>query len=238
MNTKSSRQVVAAVALLLMCLCLPVSVTANPVNESTCDATADHVLAAENYPEAIRLHRLFLRKDPTNALAYYHLGLAYGMVGRSFKEIEEYRTAMSLGLKTWDLFLNLGLAYYDQHELANATAAFETAVLLGPEHAETHFNLAVVYERENRLDEALKEIVASLVLALEDLDAANTDAIICAKMGNLVFARNIWTQLIDAAPDYAPARANLSILNRSRAEDCDSYPYSCESEILSGSGIK
>jgi hypothetical protein len=62
MKTKNSRQVVAAVALLLMCLCLPISVTANPVNESICDATADHFLAAESYPEAIRHHRVFLRK--------------------------------------------------------------------------------------------------------------------------------------------------------------------------------
>jgi Flp pilus assembly protein TadD len=232
MKTKNSRHVVAAVGLLLMCLFLPVSVTANPVNESICDATADHFLAAESYPEAIRYHRVFLRKYPTNALAHFHLGFAYGMVRRTFEEIEEYRTAMSLGLKTWDLFLDLGLAYYDQSELANATAAFETAVSLGPGHAETHFNLAVVYERENRLDEALKEIITSLVLAPEDLDAANTDAIICAKMGNLVFARNIWMQLIQTAPDYAPARTNLAILNRSRAEDCGSYPYSCESEIL------
>jgi Flp pilus assembly protein TadD len=210
--------------------------TALTTNGQACDVAADIALEAGDYPRAIELHSKLLRSERNNALAHYHLGFAYGMVGRTSEEIEEYGIAMSLGLKTWDLFLNLGLAYYDQHELANATAAFETAVSLGPEHAETHFNLAVVYERENRLDEALKEIVASLVLAPEDLDAANTDAIICAKMGNLVFARNIWTQLVQAAPDYASARTNLAILNRSCRGDCGPYYRTHQTELLSNFG--
>jgi tetratricopeptide (TPR) repeat protein len=214
-------------------LTIPTTLTANG---QACDVAADIALEVGDYPRAMELHSRLLRSGRNNALAHFHLGFAYGMVGRTSEEIEEYRTALSLGLKTWDLFLDLGFAYYDQHELANATAAFETAESLGPEHAETHFNLAVVYERENRLNEALKEIIASLVLAPEDLDAANTDAIICAKMGNLIFARNIWTQLIQAAPDYAPARTNLAILNRSCGGDCGTYYGTHQIDLLSNFG--
>ena len=78
------------------------------------------------------------------------------MAGLTAEEIGEYRTAIALGFKKWDLFLNLGLAYADRQDLEDAAAALETAVSLGPEHAETHFNLAVVYERENKLSEALE----------------------------------------------------------------------------------
>ena len=39
--------------------------------------------------------------------------------------------------------------------------------------------------------EALQEIIRALFLAPKDLDAANTDAIICARMGNLMRARDI-----------------------------------------------
>jgi len=199
------------------------SSAAMTAEERVCDVAADIALGLGDYPTAIGLHRRVLQSEGNNALAHYHLGFAYGIVGRTTEEISEYRAAIGLGLKNWDLFLNLGLAYFDRQELEKATAAFETAVSLGPQHAETHFNLAVVYERENRLDEALKEIVASLALAPKDLDAANTDAIICAKMGNLVFARNIWTQLVQAAPDYAPARTNLALLNRSCGDACGPY---------------
>jgi Flp pilus assembly protein TadD len=131
--------------------------------------------------------------------------------------------------------LNLGLAYYDQHDLPAATAALGTAVLFGPEHAETHFNLAVVYERENRLPEALQEITKALVLEPKDMDAANTHAIIRARMGNLVGARDIWTQLVRTAPDYALARSNLTILNRSCSGDCTSFSRLTQTGILSES---
>lgn len=203
--------------------------------EQVCDVTADTALTAQDYPTAIELHRKLLRSEARDALAHYHLGFAYGMVGQISEEIGEYREAIRLGLNKWDLFMNLGLAYYDHHELPNATAALETAVSLGPGHAETHFNLAVVYERENRLNEALQEIIAALLLSPRDLDAANTDAIICARMGDVVCARNIWTQLIRSAPDYTPARTNLAILNGSCGGVCgpDSNP---QAELLSQSG--
>jgi len=201
-----------------------------------CHVTADTALTAQDYPTAIGLHRRLLRSEDNNALAHYHLGFAYGMVGQISEEIGEYREAIRLGLNTWDLFMNLGLAYYDHHdEFANATAALQTAVSLGPGYAETHFNLAVVYERENRLNEALEEIIAALLLAPRDLDAANTDAIICARMGDVVSARNIWTQIIRSASDYAPARTNLAILNGSCGSACgtDSSP---QTELLSQFG--
>jgi Flp pilus assembly protein TadD len=223
-------------ALLVLCSASASETTAATIDEQLCDAAADIALEAGDYPMAIEMHSRYLRSKRNNALAHYHLGFAYGMEGRVTEEIDENHKAMTLGLNKWDLFLNLGLAYYDRDEFENATAALETAASLGPEHAETHFNLAIVYERENRLDEALHEIIASLVLAPDDQDALNTDAIICAKMGNLVFARNIWTQLIQAAPDYAPARTNLALLDQSCGESCAPYAHSHSGQLLSQFG--
>jgi len=217
MSQADGRLIFAVAALLIVFSAL----TSNAaVTADECDVAADVALGLGDYPTSISLHQRLLQSEGNNALAHYHLGFAYGMDGRTAEEIDEYRTAIRLGLKSWDLFLNLGLAYFDRHEIESATAAFETAVLLGPQHAETHFNLAVIYERENRLNEALQQIIAALVLAPRDLDAANTDAIICARMGDLASARKIWTQLIRAAPDYAPARTNLALLNQSCGRTC------------------
>jgi Tfp pilus assembly protein PilF len=93
---------------------LVISSRATTFEKQVCDAAADYALGMEDYPTAIRLHRKLLRSSKNNALAHYHLGFAYGMVGRSSEEIKEYRTAATLGLKKWDLFLNLGLAYADR----------------------------------------------------------------------------------------------------------------------------
>jgi len=205
--------IVVAVALALLLQFVPSS-QAGALEEEICDVNADSALGLEDYPATIARHRRVLQANNENALAHYHLGFAYGMTGHSEEEITEYLAAVKLGLQKWDLFLNLGRAYLERHELVHAAAALETAESLGPEHAETHFNLALVYERQNKLREALREISVSRLIEPEDLDAGNTNAIICAEMNDLSRARDIWTHLLLAAPDYDPARSNLIILRR------------------------
>jgi Flp pilus assembly protein TadD len=195
------------------------------VDDQICDMSADLAFGREDYPVAIRLHRRLLQSRPDNALMHYHLGFAYGMSGRSSEELKEYLTSARLGLRTWDLFLNLGLAYFTRHELAYAADALETAVSLGPKHPETHFNLALAYENENRMGDALREITAARRLAPNDPDIPNTNAIICAESGDLDRARDIWRYMVQLAPDYEPAGVNLSILNRSSARTTQLKPH-------------
>lgn len=232
MSSVNKTRIFSVVALLIVFSTTSYRVTAAS-DQPACDVAADVALALGDYSTAITLNQRLLQSEPNNALAHYHLGFAYGMVGRTADEINEYRTAVNLGLEEWDLFLNLGLAYFDRHQMKRATVAFETAVSLGPQHAVTHFDLAVAYERENRLHEAFQQIVAALALAPQDLDAANTEAIICARLGDVGSARHIWTRLIRAAPDYAPARTNLALLNRSCGGACGPHARSQRTAILS-----
>ena len=204
---------VAAVALTLFFPCAGPSWAGSPQDE-ICDFKADFLLGLEDYAAAIALHREVLHAHNDNALAHYHLGFAYGMTGRTSDEISEYLVAARLGLAKWDLFLNLGLAYLGQNESQKAANALQTAVKLGPDHLEAHFNLAIVYQSQNRLNEALREITAARRLAPEDFDAANTNATICAEMGDAICARDIWTHIAQVAPDCTTARINLMILNQ------------------------
>jgi tetratricopeptide (TPR) repeat protein len=183
--------------------------------DGICNTEADFPLGLEDYHAAIALHRKVLLAHDDNALAHYHLGFAYGMTGRSTEEVREYLAATRLGLRKWDLFLNLGIAYLDQQDWPKAIKALRTAVSLGPEHPEAHFNLAIAYERDNAFAQALQEVTVSLSLAPSDADAGNTKAIICAEQGDLVCARDEWTHLVQASPDFAPARVNLGILDSS-----------------------
>jgi Flp pilus assembly protein TadD len=180
--------------------------------EQTSDITADCALALEDYPPAIALYRSFLRSHPDDSLAHYHLGFAYGMSGRSSQERSEYLKAARLGLREWDLFLDLGLSYFEQRDYENAIHAFERSVTLGSHHPEARFNLAMAYEQAGRLPDAMREIIASLRMAPSDLDMRNTKAIICAELGDLKCAHDEWALLRQVAPTYAPARTNLAIL--------------------------
>ncbi|HUN58717.1 MAG TPA: tetratricopeptide repeat protein [Candidatus Binataceae bacterium] len=185
---------------------------ADPENSQICDATADYFLGNDDYPEAVRLHRLIVEQRPNDALAHYHLGYAEGMMGQTRNELEQYQTAALLGLKDWDLYLNLGRVYLEQGRIGPATQAFQTAVALGPDHPEGHFNLGLAYERQGMLDAASVELNKSLTLDPSQSDARNMLALVDAEQGNYLGAQKIWTELTRSEPNFAPAQANLAIL--------------------------
>ena len=214
-SSTSSIQTVSIILAAIIFLTVPLQVgptNAAGVEEQICDTSADFALGLEDYPAAIELHLNFLSSHLDNALAHYHLGFAYGMMGRVSQEIGEYRKAAKLGMRDWDLFVNLGLAYLEENDYSSAVAALQQSAALGPEHPEAHFNLAIGYERAGRFSDALREVITSLRLAPADPDMRNTQAIICAELGDVSCARDEWELLRQIAPDYVPARTNLSIL--------------------------
>ncbi len=180
--------------------------------EQVCDVGADYSLGSEDYAEAIRHHIEVLRRHPDNALAHYHLGFAQGMVTNRKAEVKEYQRAEALGLRTWDLFLNLGLAQLDNGELAAATDSLRRAVVLGGDHFESHFNLALVDERRGMLADAEHETLVSLRLNPLQPDARNLLGAIYAQEGKTAHASLVWLELLRDVPNYAPARANLELL--------------------------
>ena len=194
----------------------------SPASEAVCNVNADYALGVEDYPEAIRLHERIVRRDPNDALAHYHLGYAYGMNHNAPAELREYIRARELGLREWDLFLNLGLLYMERHELPAAINALTIATKLGPQRSEPHFNLSLAYERAGLLPEAQREILASLRLEPDQPDAENTLAVIDAEMGNYQDARTVWTNLLRIDPDYQPARKNVANLERENADGASS----------------
>ncbi len=179
-----------------------------------CDPLADYFLGMEDYPEAIRRHQDVIRKNPGNALAHYHLGFAYGLMGEHQLELYQYQQAISLGLDDWQLFLNLGLLYLETGQLRDATEVLRLATLLGPEHPESHFNLGLAYERRGMLAQAEQQMLLSLQIDPDQDDAENTLGAIYAEEGKYMRASEEWTSLVQANPNYAPARANLNILQR------------------------
>ncbi len=186
--------------------------SADTQDAQVCDPLADYYLGMEDYPEAIRRHRIVIRQNPSNALAHYHLGFAYGLIGEHRLELSEYQEAISLGLDDWQLFLNLGLLYLDNGQLRDATEVLRLATLLGPGHAEPHFNLGLAYERRGMLAAAEQQVLLSLEIDPDQVDAHNTLGAIYAEEGKYLRASQEWTEIVRANPDYAPARVNLNLL--------------------------
>jgi 4-amino-4-deoxy-L-arabinose transferase-like glycosyltransferase len=98
-----------------------------------------------------------VNKSPTNAAAYYNLGVAtYGM-GRFDESITAYSRALALYSKTSDLidvYNNLGNSYARSGMLTEAMKSYESALELDPTSEFTRRNLLVIrrmiLEREMR----------------------------------------------------------------------------------------
>ncbi|MEA2678704.1 MAG: protein O-mannosyl-transferase [Candidatus Binataceae bacterium] len=206
------KRIAFAAAVLLLSLGIARIACAGGADQQVCDVGADYALGVEDYPKAIRLHAEVARKHPDNALAHYHLGFAEGMVGNRTAELSEYQRAAALGLRNWDLFLNLGLAQLENGDLDEATDSLQRAVLLGEDHSESHFNLALVYERRGMLADAERETLDSLRFNPGQPDALNSLGVIYAEQGNTVRALLVWRELVREVPDYQPARTNLALL--------------------------
>jgi Flp pilus assembly protein TadD len=200
--------------------------------EQVCDVDADYSLGVEDYSEAIRRHVQVLTEHPDNAVAHYHLGFALGMVGNRMAEVREYQRAETLGLASWDLFLNLGLAQVENDDLDSATDSLRRAVLLGENHSESHFNLALVEVRRGMLADAEHETLASLKLNPNQPDARNQLGVIYAQEGKIARASLVWRDLVRELPDYEPARTNLVVLgSRSPVVGADDETAAADSPL-------
>src|ERR1700686_3431965 len=196
MFRRTLNRIALASGILLLLLGIACNASADESEQQVCDVGADYALGIENYPEAIRLRAEVVRKHPDNALAHYHLGFAEGMIGNRTAELSEYQRAAALGLRNWDLFLNLGLAQLENGDLDEATDSLQRAVLLGEDHSESHFNLALVYERRGMLADAERETLDSLRFNPGQPDALNSLGVIYAEQGNTVRALLVWRELV------------------------------------------
>ena len=212
MNMSTRNRIAFGAAVLLLSLGIARVASADRIEPQICDVDADYALGVEDYPEAIRLHAGLVRKHPDDALAHYHLGFAQGMIGNKTAEVSEYRRAATLGLKNWDLFLNLGLAQLENGDLNTATDSLRHAVLAGEDHPESHFNLGLVYELRGLHQDAEREMLESIRLNPRQPDARNLLGAIYVHEGNTAGAWLVWGELVRDVPDYEPARINLALL--------------------------
>jgi tetratricopeptide (TPR) repeat protein len=204
-------------------------------HDQICDVVADFALGSEDYAQAIKLHQAVVAAHPENALAHYHLGFAFGMADRRDQELAEYSKAAKLGLRQWDLYLNLGRVYLESHDFLAATDALTTAVKLGPRHPEAHFNLGLALEGQQMFAQAEQEMRIALSLGGDRAEVSNMLAVICAEEGKQAEARRIWTELAGSQPGSAVARTNLAILDSREGSGPQAPPVMPTSAVYSQS---
>jgi tetratricopeptide (TPR) repeat protein len=108
-----------------------------------------------------RLKR-FASLHPENALAHYYYAVALTKntpATESFALVESsLLTAVKLDPQCGDAYLQLGILYANQHDLAKAIAAYQKSIEAAPSSAESHFRLAAAYRLTGDATKARQEM--------------------------------------------------------------------------------
>ena len=181
-------------------------------NRWTCDKEADDAMQKGAYGSGIVLHQRFLQEEPENALAWYHLGYAYGQMGDHPKEAFHYEKAIALGFRENRIFFNLGMAYGELNQAEKSIRAFRKALEIDPDSADNHFGLAMAYQRDFVDQLAEQAFLKAIDLAPEHLDARLYLSILYADRGDLKKAEGQLRKILEIDPTHKTAQEFLEAI--------------------------
>ncbi|MBW1672376.1 MAG: tetratricopeptide repeat protein [Deltaproteobacteria bacterium] len=179
-----------------------------------CDKAVDEPMKQHDYGKAILLHQSFLRKEPANGLALYHLGYAYGQTGDHQKEALYYEQAIDLGFKEDSLFFNLGMAYGELNQIENSIDAFNKALNINPNSADNHFGLALAYQRSVADKMAAEEFLKAIEIDPTHLDSRLHLSLLYADMGDMQKACNQLRKILEINPAHRGAHEFLKRIEK------------------------
>lgn len=176
----------------------------------SCSEDADEAMELHDYQAGILLHEKVLEKEPTNALALYHLGYAYGEIGDHRKEVFHYEKAITLGFNTDHIYFNLGMAYGELSEIEKSISAFKKSLEVNPENSDSHFGLAMAYSQKGTADKLAEEQFLKAI----DTDPIHIDArlylsILYADRGEIQKACHQLREILKIDPTNERARGLL-----------------------------
>jgi len=188
---------------------------AQPARNWTSDPQASEAIKRENYVEAIQLLFAFVQTHPDDALAYYHLGYAFGRSGDQESEVKYYEKAVELGYTENNIYYNLGMAYGERKEYDKAERMFQRALSLDRSDAEPHFGLGLL--RQSRGDDAgaERELLQTVALDPDHLEARATLALLYAKNGRRDLAVEQLKSILAKDPNH---RLALELMHRLGAQ--------------------
>src|SRR5262245_34562506 len=106
------------------------------------------LLDQQRYSEAIAAYREAVRRDPSDPIAQYGLGVAYSRTGADDQAIPAYREAIRLQPDNIDAYYGLGVASERQGYDNDAIDAFREVIRRRPNDAMAHYGLGVVSGRQ------------------------------------------------------------------------------------------
>jgi tetratricopeptide (TPR) repeat protein len=183
------------------CGTAPIQKNTIPATDMICDEKADEAMKNRRYEKSIILHEFYLKDNPDNGLAMYHMGYSYGQLGDHENEVKCYEKAIDLGFYGSNIFFNLGMVYGEMGKLDDSIRIFKKAVEIEPKKADNHFGLALAYQRMGSYELAEKELKRSIKLDPGSIDAIYFLGVHYVDAGRIDEAKDQLKKLIEIDPD-------------------------------------
>jgi Flp pilus assembly protein TadD len=159
-----------------------------------------------------------VRLDPGSANAENELASALLKQNRRTEALVHFRRASALAPTDERFHFNLAKVLAEDGQRAEAATEFAKALSLNPDYSEAHNELGVLLFASSRTDEALPHLRRAVELAPDsEINQSDLGGAL-AQIGRFDEAREHLQRALALDPDYAPARQNLSLLDRRRRQ--------------------
>lgn len=163
---------------------------------------------------AVRCYREALVHCPTNANAYYNMGVSYAELQKYDKALINYQLTVLFDPQCAEAYNNMGVIYKEQDNLDKAVKYYHLALQCNPRFAQTLNNLGVAYTTAGRLQEALECLSQAAAVAPEYAEAYNNLGWLFWDHGDLSQALRMYERCIELLPSSKnPSQNRLLALN-------------------------
>lgn len=109
-------------------------------------------------------------------------------------------------------FKNLGNEYRKAKLYNQAVSAYQSAIRVNPLYTDAYFNLAQLFAMMGQVPQGIKTLNALLTVDSNDHDARVLLGEYWERMGNTQEAKRRYMEVVEAKPDFDPARRRLNYL--------------------------
>ena len=163
--------------------------------------------ARECFQRVLKLHASYPGTLPN---AWNNLGILAAREGNYDAAIEYFQHALQIDPQHSIALGNLGSAYRQKKDWAQAKTTLERALAINPDDPEANYSLGMVYAQQNDTEQAYEYLQKAIAARPAYPEALNNLGILYLHTGKSAEAKQSFEQAIRVAPDYDQAYLNLA----------------------------
>jgi tetratricopeptide (TPR) repeat protein len=163
--------------------------------------------ARDCFEHALKLHASYPGTSPN---AWNNLGILAAREGSTDQAIDYFQRALQIDPKHIIALQNLGNAYRQKRDWANAQNTLERALALNPDDPEANYSLGMVYAQQNDTRQAYEFLQKAIAARPAYPEALNNLGILYLRTRRPEEAKHSFEESIRLAPQYDQSYLNLA----------------------------